>query len=191
MDSKFVNFISPLLKYIDDGHFFRKPFRILYMVLGGLSLLTPLAFLYTMIDAGMFEVSAKMTIGVLLLWLFLAAAYWLVFQVWWSRKDDVGEQKVAGEEFVSTPVFAHFIQTGGEALGILIAVAGAGFSLVSFIFLGDAPRYMVNSLGIVGADNGILGVVISPVIGFIIIVFTRFLSEQIKALAAIANNTKK
>ena len=191
MDSKFVNFIKPFLNYIDEGHFFRKPFRVLYMVLAILSLLIPLFFLYTMIDNKMFSGTAKMTVGVILLWLFVAVAYWLVFQIWWSRKDDVGQQKAEGEEFVSTPVFAHFIQTGGESLGVLIAIAGAGFSLVSFLFLGDASRALSNSMGIAGSDNGILGVVISPVVGFIIIVFSRFLSEQIKALATIANNTKK
>ncbi|MCC5850982.1 MAG: hypothetical protein JJU29_23080 [Verrucomicrobia bacterium] len=190
MNSKFFNFIAPFLRYIDQGHFFRKPFRIFYMLIAVLSLLTPLAVLYKMIDNRMFRVSAKMTIGLLFLWVFILAAYWVVFQIWWSRKEDVGKQKAESEEFIATPVFAHFVQTAGEAFGALIAIVGAGFSLVSFLFFGDASRAIRQAVGVHGTDYGIIGVIVSPIIGFIVIVFTRFVSEQIRALAAIANNTK-
>ncbi len=38
---------------------------------------------------------------------------------------------------------------------------------------------------------GIAGIIMFPVLGYFIILLTRFLAEQFKALAAIANNTKK
>ena len=97
----------------------------------------------------------------------------------------------AGDEFVATPVFSHFIQTLGEWFGTYIGLVGFGFALLATIILGDEGRYLGLILGIPYLNTGWMAVITMPIIGFLIIVVSRFLSEQIRALASIANNTKK
>ena len=50
MENKFFTFLDPILKLIDDGAFFRKPFRWLYMLLAALNLLVPIGVLVAAID---------------------------------------------------------------------------------------------------------------------------------------------
>lgn len=191
MESKFFSFVKPFLNFIDAGEFYRKPFKWLYSLIALLALLAPLYILYEMISNNIFDGPAKLIIATLLIWVILVFAYWIVFQIWWSRKNKIGENKIEGDRFVATPAFGHLIQTAGESMGTFIAIAGAGASLISFIFLGG-DSYMLNRMvGFSGnADYGILGVIIFPIAGYIIIIFSRFISEQISALASIANSSK-
>ena len=68
---------------------------------------------------------------------------------------------------------------------------GFGFALLTTIILGDEGYYLGGSLGIPYLNTGWMAILTMPIVGFLIIVFSRFLAEQIKALSAIANNTKK
>ena len=45
MKNKFFTFLDPALALIDNGAFFRKPFRWLYTLLAVLNLLVPIAIL--------------------------------------------------------------------------------------------------------------------------------------------------
>jgi hypothetical protein len=63
--------------------------------------------------------------------------------------------------------------------------------LLTTIILGDEGNSLGRSLGIPYLNTGWMAILIMPIVGFLIIVFSRFLAEQIKALSAIANNTKK
>lgn len=192
MDSKFFSFVNPFLNFIDAGDFYRKPFKWLYTLIAVLSLLTPLYLFYEMISMKIFDGPAKLIIAALLMWIIIAVAYWIVFQIWWSRKSQIGENKIEGDRFLATPAFGHLIQTGGESIGTWIAIVGAGVSLIGFIFFGSDARELNRVVNVGGnSDYGIVGVAIFPIIGFIIVVFSRFVSEQISALAAIANSTKE
>jgi hypothetical protein len=95
------------------------------------------------------------------------------------------------DDFVATPVFAHFIQVAGEWLGTYIAVVGAGVSLVAAVFLGEEASALSSLTGTGILSFGVAGIIIAPVYGFLIIVVARFIAEQCRALATIANNTKK
>ena len=96
-----------------------------------------------------------------------------------------------GDEFIATPVFSNFIQTFGEWMGTYIGLVGFGFALLSTIILGEEGNYFGNNIGIPYLRTGWLAVIAMPIVGFLIIVFSRFLAEQIRALSSIANNTRK
>ena len=90
---------------------------------------------------------------------------------------------------IATPIIANLVQTAGEWAATFLAVLGSGVSLIFGIFGGEIDlldALMINSRGF-----AFLGIFIFPVVGFIIYLITRLISEQIRALAAIANNTKK
>ena len=191
MENKFFTFIRPYLSFIDNGHFFRKPFSWLYTILAIVNLLIPIYVFYQASDYRIFDSPAKYVIVFLLLWVIVAFAGWVGFQLWWDRKSKIDMSTAASDEFIATPALSHFIQTFGECIGTWIGLVGFGFALLTTFILGDEGYYLGRGLGIPFLETGWMAILRMPIIGFIIIVFSRFLAEQIKALSAIANNTKK
>jgi hypothetical protein len=189
MDNKFLSFIKPALDYVDSGEFFKAPFKWLYVLIGVSNLLAPFSLLY--IANRVFDAPAKFVIAFLLVWLVLVANGWVCFQIWWNRKDAVLASSKAGDDFAAIPVFAHFLQTAGEALGTSLAIAGTGITLIAMVILGDENFWISRMIGVNVLSFGLAGVLINPILGFLIIVLSRFIAEQSRALAAIANNTKK
>lgn len=191
MDNKFLTFIKPYLSFIDNGHLYRKPFSWLYAVFGVLNLLLPLYVFYMAIENELFDWGAKVIFLFLFIWIIIAFASWVGFQLWWDRRSKIIETSYVGDAFVATPVFSHLIQTMGEWLGTWIAIVGFGFAVLTTTFLGSEGYYLARSIGIPYLNSGWLAVVLMPILGFLIIVTTRFAAEQFRALASIANNTKK
>lgn len=191
MQNKFVTFIKPYLTYIDSGNLFRKPFYWLYTAFAIINILFPIVLFFQAIDKGIFKSETKFIIVFLLLWIIIAFASWISFQLWWDRRSKIDTSTIFGDDFIATPAVAHYIQTFGEWLGTWIGIVGFGTALITTIILGDDAYMFMRYLDIPYLDTGILAIVTMPIAGFLIVVFSRLLSEQIKALAAIANNTKK
>lgn len=142
-------------------------------------------------DNRIFKSPAKFIIVFLLVWAIIAFASWVSFQLWWDRKSKVLDSSTEGAEFIATPVFSHLIQTTGEWLGTWIGIVGFGTSLLTTIILGDEGYYLNRQIGFHFLKTGWFTIVLMPIYGFLIIVATRFLAEQFRALASIANNIKK
>lgn len=191
MQSKFFTFIKPYLSFIDKGHFYRKPFSWLYMLLAILNLLVPLDVLYRAFDNRMFDAPANYVITFILVWLVIAFVSWLSFQLWWDRKEKVKHITGVGDRYTATHGFAHFIQTLGEWLGTWIGLVGGSVALLTSVVLGDEGRYLTRELGYDFLQSGLLFIVLMPIYGFLIVVGTRYLAEQGRALVSIANNTRK
>jgi hypothetical protein len=191
MDNKFFTFIKPYLSFIDNGHLYRKPFSWLYVILAVINLLLPIYVFYQAIKNQVFDSPAKYVIVFLLVWIIIAFASWISFQLWWDRKSKVINTSIESDEFVATPVFSHFIQTLGEWIGTWIGIVGFGTALLTTIILGEEGNSLSEQLGFGFMEVGFLSIILMPIYGFLIIVATRFLAEQFRALVSIANNTKK
>ncbi len=191
MDNKFFTFIKPYLSFIDNGDLYRKPFSWLYALLAIINLIVPIFVFYQAVDNDIFDTPAKFVIVFLLVWLIIAFAGWLSFQLWWDRKSKVISTSNVGDEFVATPVFSHLIQTIGEWLGTWIGIVGFSVALLTTLILGDEGYYLSEALGLGFMETGFLFIILMPVYGFLIIVAARFLAEQFRALSSIANNTRK
>ena len=63
MENKFFTFLDPILGLIDDGAFFRKPFRWLYTLLAALNLLVPIGVLVAAIDNHVFNAGGKFVVA--------------------------------------------------------------------------------------------------------------------------------
>ena len=191
-ENKFTDLIKPYLNSIDNGSFFRKPLKWLYMAMAVINLIFPIYILYQTISSGFFEyMSGKYIFFFILIWLIILAAGWLSFQLWWNRKDQVDTSTEKDDEFTATPAFAHLIQTTGEWVGSWIAVVGFFISLFLTLAFGSEASYLSEAMGVGFIGVGFLAVILMPVYGFVIIIFSRFLAEQFKALTTIANNTRK
>jgi hypothetical protein len=191
MNNKFFTFIKPYLNIIDNGLFFRKSFYWLYIILAVLNLVLPLYILYKAVDNHIFEFPAKFVTLFVVVWLIIAFVSWVSFQLWWNRKERVALSSELNDEFTATPVFSHLVQTAGEWLGTWIGVVGFLTTLLATIILGDEGSQFSRLIGIDFLSVGIPAIIITPIIGFLIIVIARFFAEQIKTLSAIANNTKR
>ncbi|UOY09218.1 hypothetical protein L0P88_11915 [Muricauda sp. SCSIO 64092] len=189
IDNKFFTFINPYLSFIDNGHFYRNPFSWLYGSLAIINLILPLYVFYQALDNGIFNSPSKFVIASLFVWLIVAFASWISFQIWWDRKSRVISVSNKGDEFVATPVFSHLIQTLGEWLGTWIGIVGSLTALLTTLILGSEGDYLSGQLGLGFMKAGFVQIILMPVYGFLVIVSSRFLAEQFRALSSIANNT--
>ncbi len=191
MKNLFFDFIKPYLKFIDSGDFFRKPFIWLYASFGILNLFFPFYVFYTAYNSQIFDYNSNFITVFFITLIIISFSSWISFQLFWDRKNKVKQTSNEGDEFIATPVFSHFIQTIGEWLGTWIGIVGSSVALIATILLGDQAEFVTYQFGIPFLKIGLTFVVLMPIYGFLIIVFTRFLAEQFKALSSIANNTRK
>ena len=181
-NTKFFNFAAPFFNSIDNGSLFKKPFLWLYTLIAIINLLIPVFVFSRMKDYDMFDYYLVESILTLII---LTFSSWISFQLWWNRRSNLISSSSEGDDFIATPIFAHFIQTLGESIGINIAVGGFGMALVFQIILGETSdiEYLFGVPGYI--------LLFGPIFGFLTIVAFRFIAEQFRALSSIANNTKK
>jgi len=191
MNNAFFTFIKPVLAFVDDGRFFRRPFSWLYLVLAILNLILPIYILVTSIDNNVFDMSGGAIVTFFLVWLVLVFTCWLGFQLWWDRSSIVSRVTKSDEDYIATPVFSHFIQTAGEWLGLFYALVGFAFALFATIIIGDNATILSMRMDLGFLDAGIENIILKPVYGFLLVVVFRVIAEIFRALTAIANNTKR
>ena len=174
MNNKLFTFLAPLLGYIDNGRFFREPFRWLYVIFAVLNLLFPIAILVKVIDTGFFKFAeGKAIFAFILIFIILCGGAWASYLLWMNRKNKLKEVIQEDNEFIAIPVVSHLTQTVGEWLGLYIGVVGTLCSLIIALLAANELQYVM------------------PIYGFLIVVFARLLAELYRALSVIANNTKK
>lgn len=192
MNNMFFNFLKPYLSYIDNGDLYRKPIKWLYTIFAVLNLLIPFFMLYMVLESEILGyANAKAIITFTLCWLVVVGVSWFGFQLWWDRRNKIETITTAGDDFIATPAVAHLIQTAGEWFGTWVGVGATLIVLIGAIFMGSGMNDMGRIMGFGVMRWGIAGIIFMPIFGFMIIIGSRFFAEQIRAIAAIANNTKK
>ena len=126
-----------------------------------------------------------------MIWIVLSYASWFSFQIWWDRKSKVYSTSSEGDDFIAIPVFSHFIQTLGEWIGSWLVIVGFLISLTTILFFSKEMKILSSLADIPIIENQIIFLITVPIIGFLIIVITRFIAEQSLALSSIANNIRK
>jgi ABC-type multidrug transport system fused ATPase/permease subunit len=206
------------LDFIEKDKLFKLIFSIVCIIMAVCTIIHPLIILGRVISSGYFNFGVKYVSVFILTWLTIAAACFIGSHLWWNRRKKTAE--FGSSEFIAIPFFAEIIRTLGEWLGILYAIIGFAGGLFTLIFLGRYSGGMLSAVlfgkdlnvnigeGGEGPLGSILGglsdslnstrslilsgaVILGPVAGIIIIFVSRFLSERLKVLAAIANNTKR
>lgn len=192
MDNKLFTFFETVWNYIDTGKFYREPFRLLYGVIAVLNLLFPLYVIYLTIDSGIFRyLSGGDIFACILVFLLLAFLGIMSFHLWINRQKKVKKCLQEDNEFIAIPVVSHFIQTTGEWLGFYIGVGGCVISLLFVLFGADNSMGGLLSSTILPLGTGLTMVIIYPIAGFLIVISGRLMAELYRALASIANNTKR
>jgi hypothetical protein len=181
----FFGFSKPYLDFIGKG----KIYNLVYIVMAVINLLLPFVIIFLAVDSGIFRNGAKFTVAFIFSWLVIVFACWVGFQLWWDRRAKI--TNLENSEFVATPIFSDLFQTFGEWVGTMIGIIGAGVGLIASIFLGNGANYLFSSIGLGFMRFGVSVIIVGPIIGFFIIIISRFFAEQLRILAALANNTKE
>ena len=111
-----------------------------------------------------------------------AFSSWMSFQIVWDRKNKNVESIKEGQSYLSTKIVTDLVKVIGECLAIIITITGTVGVIVGL--LSDAAGEIVGS-------DGIFYLFMFPVIGYCILVGSKFMSETVIALTDIAQNTKK
>jgi len=189
-ENPFFSFAKPYFDFIGKG----KIYSIFYVVMAFLNLLYPVAVIFFVLNSGFLRYyGARAVIAFMLSWLVIAFSGWVGFQLWWNRKSNL--RRYENSDFIATPVISEILQTFGECLGSFFIINGVGVGLISTVLLWDIAkiplyrgpfrmfRYANLSFGPIAIVGGLIA-------GFIAIILFRFIAEQIKILASIANNSK-
>lgn len=190
-DNPFLGFAKPYFDFIGKG----KIYSIFYVAMAFLNLLLPLVVIYVVIDSGFLQNSgARVVVAFMISWLVIAFSSWVGFQLWWTRKS--GIRRFESSDFIATPVISDILQTFGECLGSFIAINGVGIGFIATVLLWDVTRIPLSvvTFGVLDSGGyfycGPAAIVGSLITAFVIIIFFRFIAEQIRIFAAIANNTR-
>jgi hypothetical protein len=183
--TRFFTFAKPYLDFIGKG----KLFNLFYFIMAVINVLLPFVIIIMAAGKGIFEYGGRLATAFILSWLVIVFACWIGFQLWWDRRLQV--TRVESSEFIATPLVSEIFQTFGEWIGTLIGIIGAGVGLIAVIIVGDDAEYLFDAIGLGFMGFGALVIIIGPVIGFSIIIISRFLAEQLRLLAALVNNTKE
>jgi len=106
----------------------------------------------------------------------------LNFLLWWNRLIDLKSLIKVQDTLVATPVASHFIQTGGESLGLIITLWGFFTALIYF-----TCDLSMGQLGLNFTALGVISIFLPFVAGFLVIFIFRIFSELLKVGAVIAN----
>lgn len=184
-NSFFFHFSKPLTDSIDNGSFFKNPISWLYTVIAIIFLLIPFVIAFKGYDEGFFDYIGLLHV---IMWIILLLVCFIIFQIWINRKNQLLD--LDGEKgFLSTTIMSNFISTCGECYGVVVGIGGTFFSLLS-LFSDDLRSVTreFNSILPFG-EIGLIGLIMFPVLGFIIVIVFRFFSELIMGIAQIARNT--
>lgn len=197
-----TNVTDKLVDLLDDGSFFRQPWRAVYrglaILLGVGGIVAALAVLGSAVygcvklyEADQYVPAVLgMQVGVLAGLACLFVGFFLA-RLWWTRADDLDQHTEGHRVFLAGPIVAHVFRTLTEALG-----SAAGFiGVLSFLViwplangLDDIPFVGGWLRSMVGPSPLVL--VAAPVGGFLTMMLGRWFAEGIEVLFAIANNTR-
>jgi MFS family permease len=185
-ENPFFVFAKPYFDYIGKD----KIFHLVYFVMAGINIILPFAVFYTAIVSDLFEYDKKYIIAFIPAWLVIAFACWVGFQLWLDRRKKIIAE--AASEFLATLFFSDIVQTFGEWLGTLIAIIGAGAGLIVSVFFGSGGsiNLFFFRIGMGFMKYGMMTIIIAPLCGFFIIVLFRFIAEQLRLWATLANHSK-
>jgi predicted PurR-regulated permease PerM len=186
--SKFFTFSKPFTDSIDDGSLFTKVSKLLYQVIGGLFLAIPLYAAYKGIDGKIFDAPFKFVILALVFFAAFSASCWISFQIFFNRKDQLDALDNT-KGYLASSIVSNFTRTMGECVAVFWGIVGTTVSILGLLI--DGGDGLLSGAGIEGMGGGIVDVIFFPLCAFFILVFSRFVSEAIIALADIARNTKR
>lgn len=180
---KLFTYGKPLIDALDNGDALKKPLSIFYYVMAAGFILCPLYLAYEAIfEMSFFKWPFIDVIGVSVVFAAFAFSSWMSFQIVWNRKNKNVDSIKEDQGFLSTKIITDLMKLLGECFAVIVAITGTVGVIAGL--MSDAASDFVDS-------DGIYYILIFPVIGYLILLGSRFFAEIINATADIARNTKR
>lgn len=198
--------LKKYLKACDSGKIFTNLVRPIYLVIGWLHLLLPLAIIKLGYDAFANKYGFNQfrnTFGdhtfiiVFALALLLAAASvtaYLAIKLWTDRANRVDVLIRSDSEFCVLPIIVTFTRNLGEGTALVTFVMGLGFSLAvgfGLIFLAFAESDFFSSIFKHAIYVLFGGIIASIVVAYLTLVLYRVLSELFGLMVSLAKNVSR
>ncbi len=183
----FHSVLSPLIQSFDNGIFFQKTAIIVIDVIVTSFLLSqPYAAFQLFKNHELVNLTtADKTVELIssIIWLLIAI---VSFGYWMKRIDRIKHLMNPNDEFVVIPLGTYVFQWFGEWIALVLGFGGI-FSIVLSLFDMHTSSFMMNMVSSFGFAGGIYALIASIVIVFVF----RLIAENVRAFAAIANNTSR
>lgn len=175
---KYLDWSSSSIKFI-------KVFQILFYYVP--AVLIPIGGVFCILKINNFSVDIE---GIFIS-LFIIAASFAAFKILWIRASSLIDE-LSGNSYFIIPALSHNFRTSGE-------VVAAFMFLSPIVFIGSQLNVIISQITYM--DNisllrsfslvPIIGVVIGPICGYVILFLSKGISESFTAVIDIANNTSK
>ena len=177
---KINEILGIVLDYVGGGDIFRKPFKWLYWLFGAIFALGLIVLIVALFEPFKYlEAGGKIGLILDALVLVVAAAFSVLY--WIRRAKEVENVVDTNARYIAIPIIAHLNRTMGEFFGLLFGVFGTVLVLLAVLF---GVRELLP------ADLGLILIIGCPIVGFINILFSRFVSESLSVVTSIANDTR-
>jgi len=182
-------FFYPIIDSLNKGSLIRNVMVFLFRLIGVVTFIAGIYFFFkTISDAPDF--------WFVLLLLLLAAASFISLQIWFYRAKAI--LNLENSEFTVIPIFSNLFRAIGENFALFLITVGIGGTLMlwfsnygNYLYLWKFSRY----IPFIRLDDSFIGglifLVLTIIIAFLILLLTYFLAENILVLVQIAKNTGK
>ena len=187
-----LTFYFPVLKALEQGSVIRRTVQIVLLVASVLVALSGLMTVIAVLKFAFGMPGSELTIGGLLLAVFLLAAFAAMTQILWYRSSSVRD--IPEGPYTVVPIFSLLLRTAGELYATMLAMLGLGGCL--FIWLTrTSPLEVVGQYGELLPDmlrggtsflSGITFAGLSLVFALLALVVFYFLAETSMVLVDIA-----
>lgn len=181
--------LTPLLRRVGDGTFFRAAFPLAFRAAAVLSALGALYGSYLLWRSVSRDMTFNGFLALLLTQLMLLALGLATVNILWVRAADA--EALPPAEGAVTPVFAIALRALGEVLGVSQALNGIAIALLGWLNEGWAARRIFGPLSLSGTADGVLAIVSGFGLGFVLLALCYFVAEQASALWAVERNTRR
>lgn len=177
-----TKYLNPLFEYLESGKLFRQPLMFLYYLIGIAACIGGIYKISEIFD-GFDYMRGTYKVFIILEMLVLVALSLFSLLFWFHRAGAVKNDRFENTRFLAIPVVANLLRSFGEWLGFVLAIAGACTGVLTILLL-------TSQGGGVAFRQGVVMLVGGPLMGYIILVLFRYVSEMSLTYAEIANNTK-
>lgn len=198
------HYFFKLLSWIDNGMFFINPTKWGYTILAWLSFLLPIAagiLFYMAYEEDVFgSVNGWDKYSLILLFIvffvFVCVAAYMNYLFWIHRRSAINSTVKVGDQIVTIPVFAHFVQSWGESAGLLLGLLPSIAVVLLYLWgiltgfhnLDLFDNFFKNLFG--GLVVVILVVAACCYVGYCHVFIARWLGECMRLRAQIANDVR-
>lgn len=179
--------LSPLMRSFDNGRFFLSTAKTLIDIVVTTFLLSQPFQAYLLMEnhslAGSTKEEKTIELISAIIWVIIAA---FSFGYWMKRNKKLDRLFGSSDEFVVLPMSTYILQWIGEWLGIVLIIGGIFAVVVSSLGV-ETSSFTLNVITYYGWMGGIIAILLSVIVIFVF----RLIAEKLRALVAIANNTKR